>query len=102
MTLSINFVKEIALMYSKRVFEAHNGISIMFGDSEKFYSWFPGPGEIRLTQNSCTLTFEGITQGELVAIVNSLEARSDKSAICADLCNFVRREIRQSWPEVLE
>lgn len=53
------------------------------------------------TQNSCTLTFEGITQGELVAIVNSLEARSDKSAICADLCNFVKREIRQSWPEVL-
>ncbi len=48
MTLSINFVKEIALMYSKRVFEAHYGISIMFGDSEKFYSWFPGPGEIRL------------------------------------------------------
>lgn len=48
MTLSINFVKEIALMYSKRVFEVHNGISIMFGDSEKFYSWFPGPGEIRL------------------------------------------------------
>ena len=48
MKTSVSFVKEIALMYSNRVFETHNGIAIMFGDSEKFYSWFPGPGEIRL------------------------------------------------------
>lgn len=45
---NLEFVKELASILSNRVFDTFEGLSIMFGDSTNHYSWFPGPGEIRL------------------------------------------------------
>jgi hypothetical protein len=82
MKLTISFIKETALIYSTRVFETHNGISIMFGDSEKFYSWFPGPGEIKLnvTVNEFTVNFtldtislQGVDFNSMIEFLRNVE-----------------------------
>lgn len=33
------------------VFDTYEGICLMFGNKEIHYSWFPGPGEIKLSVN---------------------------------------------------
>lgn len=45
----IQRIKLLSLTPINRIFDTYRGIHLMFGNMENHYSWFPGPGEIKLS-----------------------------------------------------
>lgn len=53
-------------------------------------------------KNSGTLKITGLTQGEMLALLNALAMRSVVSDVCMDVYNDVCPEMKAVWPEVAD
>lgn len=51
-------------------------------------------------KNSGSIKIEGLTRGEMLALLNALAFRSHDSEVCTDVYRSVREEMQQQWPEV--
>ena len=51
-------------------------------------------------KNSGTIKITGLTQGEMLALVNALAVRSLDSPCCNDVFQSVRAEMQTAWPIV--
>lgn len=51
-------------------------------------------------KNSCSLRITGLTQGEMLAVLNALAVRSIDSPRCNDVFQNVREAMQTAWPIV--
>lgn len=53
-------------------------------------------------KNSGTINITGMTQGEMLALLNALAMRSVASDVCMDVYNSVCPEVKAVWPDVAD
>lgn len=53
-------------------------------------------------KNSGTIKLVGLTQGEMLALLNALVLRAKVSPVCADVCASVTAAMGAVWPEIVQ